>query len=145
MALRSNNRLDEAIASQERAIQLEPGLALAHGALGVALQAAARLDEAVAAQRRALTLDPSSAAALQGLDLLISVDTATAHLAGALGRMVWVLLPFAPDWRWLLGRGDSPWYTGMRLFRQSSPGDWAPVMERVRAELQKMIGESSAG
>jgi len=78
-------------------------------------------------------------AALAGLivnlDLVISVDTVTAHLAGALGRPVWTLLAFSPDWRWLVGRDDSPWYPSMRLFRQTSAGDWAGVMTRVAAEL----------
>jgi hypothetical protein len=60
-------------------------------------------------------------------------------MAGALGIDVWTLLPLAPDWRWMLEREDSPWYPTMRLFRQSSPGDWEPVLARVRDELQKVI------
>jgi len=78
-------------------------------------------------------------AALAGLvanlDLVISVDTITAHLAGALGRPVWTLLPFSPDWRWLVGRDDTPWYPSMRLFRQTRAGDWAGVVACVAAEL----------
>lgn len=70
------------------------------------------------------------------MDLIITCDTATAHLAGALGKPVWTLLPFAPDWRWLLGRDDTPWYPSMRLFRQRKSGDWEDVITRVRAELQ---------
>lgn len=66
---------------------------------------------------------------------MISVDTSVVHLAGALGRPVWTLLPYAPDWRWLLDRDDSPWYPTMRLFRQTSARDWAEVLDRVRAEL----------
>ena len=78
-----------------------------------------------------------AAAAMEGLDLVITVDTAPAHLAGALGRPVWVLLPHVPDWRWMLEREDSPWYPTMRLFRQSSPGNWAQVVERVKAGLTR--------
>ncbi len=76
-----------------------------------------------------------TAAALEGLDLVITVDTALAHLAGALGRPVWVVLPRVPDWRWMLGRDDSPWYPTMRLFRQQRASDWAGVFKRVAAAL----------
>ena len=70
------------------------------------------------------------------MDLVISVDTSVAHLAGALGIPVWVLLPWAADWRWLLDREDSPWYPSMRLFRQKARGDWNSVLERVQLELK---------
>ncbi|HBE42257.1 MAG TPA: hypothetical protein DDW27_13815, partial [Bacteroidales bacterium] len=76
-----------------------------------------------------------TAALIENLDLVISVDTAVAHLAGALAKPVWTLLPFAPDWRWMLNREDSPWYPTMRLFRQPSPGDWESVMEKLKEEL----------
>jgi tetratricopeptide (TPR) repeat protein len=72
------------------------------------------------------------AAQVAAMDLVITIDNSTAHLAGALGIPVWVLLPFAPDWRWLLDRDDSPWYPSMRLFRQPGAGDWASVIESVR-------------
>lgn len=72
-----------------------------------------------------------TAALIANLDLVISVDTAVVHLAGAMGKPVWTLLPFAPDWRWLLGRSDSPWYPSMRLFRQSRRGDWDSVVRQV--------------
>lgn len=77
-----------------------------------------------------------TAAYLQQLDLVITVDTAVAHLAGSLGRPTWLLLPCVPDWRWLLERPDSPWYPGMRLFRQPRPGDWAAVLDAVAEALQ---------
>jgi tetratricopeptide (TPR) repeat protein len=77
-----------------------------------------------------------TAAAILCLDLVIAVDTMIAHLAGALARPVWVLQPFAPDYRWLLHREDSPWYPTMRLFRQPAPGQWQPVIERIVKELQ---------
>jgi len=80
-----------------------------------------------------------TAALIENLDLIISVDTAIAHLAGALGKPVWTLLPFSPEWRWLLDREDTPWYPTIRLFRQSSFGDWRSVLDRVRQELVKMV------
>lgn len=76
-----------------------------------------------------------AAAVVAMLDLVISVDTSVAHLAGAMGKPVALLLPFSPDWRWMLDRIDSPWYPTMRLFRQSARGDWDGVIERVRDAL----------
>jgi hypothetical protein len=80
-----------------------------------------------------------TAAIVDQLDLVISVDTSIVHLAGALGRPVWCLLPFAPDWRWLLRRDDTPWYPSMRLFRQSRPGEWGDVFEAIRHRLSDLI------
>jgi protein O-GlcNAc transferase len=80
-----------------------------------------------------------TAAVIANLDLLISVDTAVIHVAGAMGVPVWVLLPFAGDWRWLLDRSDSPWYPSVRLFRQSRPGDWPGVVHQVRGALEELI------
>jgi tetratricopeptide (TPR) repeat protein len=79
-----------------------------------------------------------TAAFMAELDLLISVDTAPAHLAGALGRPVWMLLPFSPDWRWGLGTESTPWYSTMRLFRQKSTGAWDEVIQRVVIELSNL-------
>jgi Flp pilus assembly protein TadD len=78
-----------------------------------------------------------TAALIDNLDLVITVDTSVAHLAGALGKPVWLLLPHAPDWRWLLSCTDSPWYGSARLFRQEAPGDWTGVLDRVTRELER--------
>ena len=77
-----------------------------------------------------------TAAVMQHLDLVITCDTSIAHLAGALGVPVWVALPAVADWRWMLGRDDSPWYPTMRLFRQHKPGEWGPVFARMAEELE---------
>jgi ADP-heptose:LPS heptosyltransferase len=76
-----------------------------------------------------------TAAVFSLADLVITVDTAVVHLAGALGRPVWVLLPYAPDFRWLLDRQDSPWYPSARLFRQPAVGDWDSVIARVQESI----------
>ena len=80
-----------------------------------------------------------AARTLNSIDLLVTVDTMMAHLAGAMGRPVWMLLPFACDWRWMLDRTDSPWYPTMRIFRQPCPGDWASVTLSVEQELKKLV------
>ncbi|MFZ3135945.1 MAG: tetratricopeptide repeat protein [Thermodesulfovibrionales bacterium] len=80
-----------------------------------------------------------TAALIENLNLVISVDTAVAHLAGALGKPVWTLLNYHADWKWLENREDSPWYPTMRLFRQPSPGDWESVIARLLDELKKLL------
>ena len=80
-----------------------------------------------------------TAAVIEHLDLVICVDTAVAHLAGALGKPVWLMLPRPADWRWLEGRDDTPWYPTMRLFRQRKHGDWADVIRRIKAELRDLV------
>jgi tetratricopeptide (TPR) repeat protein len=84
-----------------------------------------------------------TAAVMALADLVIAVDTSVVHLAGAMGRPVWVLLPFQPDWRWLTEREDSPWYPTVRLFRQPKPGDWDSVIVRVRDELARGVGSTN--
>jgi ADP-heptose:LPS heptosyltransferase len=82
-----------------------------------------------------------TAALIPHLDLVLTVDTSIAHLAGALGARTWVLLPFVAEWRWMEGREDSPWYPTMRLFRQTEMGTWDAVIERVCQEITTLIGE----
>jgi ADP-heptose:LPS heptosyltransferase len=81
------------------------------------------------------------AALVSELDLIISVDTSLAHLSGALGKPVWVLLAHVADWRWLLDRDDSPWYPTARLFRQHAPGDWSKPLRDVEAELRSLVAQ----
>ncbi len=99
---------------------------------------------AVPAAHRLVLLDARrdferKAALIAALDLVVSVDTSTAHLAGALARPLWVLLPFAPDWRWQLDRADSPWYPTARLFRQPRAGDWPAVITEVQRALEALV------
>lgn len=84
-----------------------------------------------------------TAAVILGLDLVITIDTAVAHLAGALGRPVWLLLDYGNDWRWMLKREDTPWYPTMRLFRQKQPGDWTGVIAAVRAALEERTAQTA--
>jgi ADP-heptose:LPS heptosyltransferase len=83
----------------------------------------------------ALTDFDETAAVIANLDLVITVDTSMGHLAGALGKPVWILLSKASDWRWLVDRKDTPWYPTARLFRQSQSGAWAPVIAEVAGAL----------
>jgi len=106
------------------------------GDSAVNLQAGARASETGLPSLSPLLTDFSETAALiANLDLVVTVDTSVAHVAGALGVPCWVMLPFAPDWRWMLGRDDTPWYASLRLFRQPRPGDWDSVIEQVRTAL----------
>lgn len=120
--------------------------AISEGPTFVSLQTGPRAADLAGAAMagRILDLGPrladfaDTAAALTRLDLIIAVDTAVAHLAGALGRPCWLLLPFSADWRWLMERGDSPWYPSLRLFRQPRPGAWEPVVAALARELARM-------
>ena len=85
-----------------------------------------------------------TAGAIANLDLIISVDTAVVHLAGAMGKPVWLLLPFVPDWRWLLDRQDSPWYPTIRIFRQHRYGDWQTALQKVATCLQNLVAETAS-
>jgi len=79
------------------------------------------------------------------LDLVIAVDTAVVHLAGAFARPVWTMLPHAPDWRWMYDRTDSPWYPTMRLYRQPAPRDWTPVVDKIATDLKAMVEARGSG
>lgn len=81
-----------------------------------------------------------TAAAFEAIDLVISIDTGPAHLAGAVARPAWVFIPFAADWRWLMARPDSPWYPTMTLYRQERRGDWTPEIASVAADLRRRVG-----
>jgi ADP-heptose:LPS heptosyltransferase len=81
-----------------------------------------------------------TAAVMQNLDLVVTADTAVAHLAGGLGVPTWIALPYAPNWRWLHDRADSPWYPTLRLFRQTQRGDWGDVFRRMAGALRERLG-----
>jgi hypothetical protein len=126
--------------------RLEP--ALTDGAAWTCLQNVIRNSDRPAFDRigrvgfhgAALSDFSQTAALIDLMDLVITVDTSVAHLAGALGKPVWILLPFCPDWRWLSDRADSPWYPSARLFRQRAIGDWDSAIEDVREGLRSLIG-----
>ncbi|MBV9994449.1 MAG: hypothetical protein JO127_04470 [Caulobacteraceae bacterium] len=84
-----------------------------------------------------------TAGLLELMDLVVTVDTSIAHLAGAMGKPVWILLPFCPDWRWLLDREDSPWYPSARLLRQPGVGDWTSVIRSVSEGLRARFNPRS--
>ncbi len=114
----------------------------------VSLQKGPAVAQIAAYQGRAPLIDldkqivdfEDTVAILDGLDLLICVDTAVGHFAGAMGRPAWMMLPYAPDWRWLRQRGDLPWYPTMRLFRHPAPRRWDMVVPAVAAELKRFVG-----
>ena len=132
---------------QNRSISLRSLLPLLDiEATFVSLQKDVRSDDAAVLKERNDVLNfgdelkdfSNTAALILQLDLVISVDTSVAHLAGALGEPVWILLPHNPDWRWLLDRDDSPWYPSARLFRQQQIGNWAGVIDQVKNELRSV-------
>jgi ADP-heptose:LPS heptosyltransferase len=85
-----------------------------------------------------------TAAVVENLDLVITVDTSMGHLAGALGKPAWILIPKAADWRWMLEREDSPWYPSVRLFRQQKPGAWDQPLDRLRSALGRELAGAMA-
>ena len=113
---------------------------------GEAAKEVGRLSQATAIDDLSRDLNDfgDTAAAVENLDLVISVDTALAHLVGAMGKPIWTLLPFAPDWRWMLERTDSPWYPTMRLFRQEEWGDWTCVFQEVAEQLRTLVEDRRA-
>ena len=121
-----------------RSLPLDVAREIARPAM-VSLQVGHRAEEAavlgIQDVSASLTDYAETAALIATLDLVITVDTSVAHLAGALGVATWLMLPAAPDWRWILGRDDTPWYGSVRLFRQVSPGDWEPVVQAISARL----------
>jgi ADP-heptose:LPS heptosyltransferase len=129
----------------KRLLPLEDLLAaLPSGVETVSLQVGADTDEsaaqlAAAGVRRTdqeLTDFADTAGLIANLDLVVTGDTSVAHLAGALGKPVWLLVSYVPDWRWLLTREDSPWYPSLRLLRQAKAGDWSAPMARLKADLK---------
>ena len=86
-----------------------------------------------------------TAALLANLDLVITVDTSVAHVAAALGKPTWLLLPYLSDFRWLMDRVDTPWYPSMRLYRQDQPNDWTPVLQRIKNDLEQRIKRELGG
>lgn len=140
-------------ANANRSAGLAPYLPLAGipGVQLIGLQKGPRLDELKALRTDSLILDAShllddfadTAALIQELDLVLMTDSAVAHLTGALGRPLWVMLMHHPDWRWLRDRLDCPWYPSVRLFRQKSPRDWEQVFTEVEAELSRLAAPYS--
>jgi len=114
-----------------------PGGELVSLQKGVRENEAAQPPPGLSVERPALSDFLATANVIAGLDLVISVDTAVAHLAGAMGKPVWVLLPHPAEWRWLSGREDSPWYPTMRLFRQPQRGDWLGALDKLAAALRE--------
>lgn len=142
------------LSDQERSIPLErfAPLAAVAGVQLYSLQVAAGREQLATCPWRELVVDLTekltdfceSAALVENLDLVITCDSAPAHLAGALGRPVWVALPFAPDWRWLVTGHATPWYPTMRLFRQAQPGNWPEVFARIEDALRQFVATRPA-
>ena len=136
----SNDRRRSMPVEAVRPLVAVPGLTFASLQVGARSRDVERLAGVLDIAKR-LTDFMETAAVVETLDLVIAVDTAVTHLAGAMGKPAWTLLPFDPDWRWVVAhQDDTPWYPSMRLFRQSRSGDWAGVVTRVVAALTALAG-----
>ncbi|SEJ58388.1 tetratricopeptide repeat protein [Paraburkholderia diazotrophica] len=143
--------VEGSLAAAMRAVELDPRSALAHGNLAQALKESQHWDDALAHAKQACELAPGNAslhewrsfddtaACISELDLVISVCTSTAHLAGALGRRTWVLLDVNPYWTWMTDGRDSPWYPTATLYRQRQFAQWQPVMDEVASDLRALV------
>jgi len=121
-----------------------PGVQLVNLQFGASQQELAAVGNAIIDFGQRLGDLHITAALVENLDLVITCDSAPAHLAGSLGKPVWVALPWSADWRWLMGRDDTPWYPTMRLFRQQAPDDWSEVLRRMAAELEQLVARRAA-
>jgi len=142
------DNFQQALESYKQALALHPAFAAVYFNRGNVLK------ELLESERQTLRSNPAvldfaddmnfdnTAALCECLDLVISIDTSVAHLSGALGQRTWILLAFNPDWRWLLGRTDSPWYRSATLYRQESIGNWNGVLSRVAADLQRTFASA---
>lgn len=139
------------VAGRKRSVPLAQfATVLPHGCVVVGIQtevwpadtATLAAEKRIAFVGGELTTFAETAALVSALDLVITIDTSVAHLAGALGKPVWVLLHYVADWRWLLERDDSPWYPQARLFRQQQAGDWRHPLEAVRLELAALLAQA---
>ena len=141
-AIHKNDRNRSIEASLFRPLLKIPGVSVYSLQVGRDGEAAQNFGEEVTDLAPFLGDFADTAAAMVELDLIVSADTSVVHLAGALGKPMWTLLPFIPDWRWLLERDDSPWYPTMRLFRQQTRGDWQAVMDGVCEALKERLANA---
>ena len=143
-AFKDLKRAEEALASYDQPLAINPAYAEALNNRGIALGSLKRLEEALASFDKALAVKPDYVEALNNRGIALKdlkrPEEALAiycHLAGALGRPVWVLLKHVPDWRWMLDRSDSPWYSTMKLYRQTTRDDWDGVFDQVATDVAK--------
>ncbi len=161
----AEQQFDRAVRFAERAIEAQPHIAHFYNTLGISYEATGQDQKALHAFQKAVALKPDhepaipeclksclvtnlgehfkdfsdTAAAIAHMNLVISVDTSVLHLACAMGKPTWALIPYIPDWRWMLDRTDSPWYPTLRLFRQAQPGQWQPVFKTITESLHHTV------